>query len=396
MAFDYLRILPYRRRIKRLIARTAAGETKPVRGITVVGPFARAASISKVLRDFVRSLKDAGVPFQTLDTDPRRQVPHSDTDGILTPIEEFDVRRYDHVVEILMSIVPDIDGIDKARIVFWEFADGLASGYPYLLDVRHIIAMSNFCAEACRRELPKVKVTKVLYPFRFAPGNVPESVEIRHRFGIPKDAFMVFFNFDYGSGFGRKNPDGALRAFAKAFTGAKDAVLVFKTMGAKSHPDRVASLMQLAEDLGVADRFVSIDTYVPERELYGLSNACDVYLSLHRGEGFGLTLVEAMAMGKPVVCTDWSSTTEFCNPKCTIPIACKVRAVEKGMLDNPAYNGVSGWAEADADAAIMALKRLYEDRSLCHAIGDAARVSIRSQFSIENFRRSIMSFLEGA
>ena len=175
----FLRILPYRRRLIRMIRTSATGETHPVRGITIIGPMARAASTSKVLRDFAHSIKDAGIPFQVLDTDPRCQVPQEDIEGIVTSTDKFDIRKYDHVVEMLTSIVPDIDGVSKSRIAFWEFADGFREGCIDLIHSRHIITMSDFCTEFYRRELPpEINVTKVLYPFRFKHNDLPSVDEI--------------------------------------------------------------------------------------------------------------------------------------------------------------------------------------------------------------------------
>ena len=355
-------------------------------------PLARAASTSKVLRDFAHSIKDAGIPFQVLDTDPRCQGPQEDIEGILTSKDKFDIRKYDHVVEMLTSIVPDIDGVSKSRIAFWEFADGFQEGCRDLIQSRHIIAMSDFCAEFFRRELPQeIKVTKLLYPFRFKLDDLPSVDEIRTKYGIVPNDFMVFFNFDYGSGFGRKNPDGAMRAFAKAFCKSDNTKLVFKTMGAKSHPNRVEFLHALAKELDIESQFIEIESYVPERELYGLTNACDVYISLHRGEGFGITLAEAMVLGKPVVCTDWSSTTEFCNTDCAMPVSYKM--VRPSNIDNPSYRGVTKWADADINAAAIALKQLKGDPVLRHEIGERARVSIKNQFAIYNFKESVEAFL---
>ena len=391
--FAFLWILPYRLRLKKVIKTSAKGLTCPTRGITIVGPMTRAASTSKVLRDLAYSLKEAGIPFQTLDLDPCRQVPVADTDGILTSLDEFDIRKYDHIVEILTSAVPDIEGVSKSRIAFWEFSDGFMEGCSDLLCTSHVIAMSDFCAEFYRKQLSiETKVTKLLYPFRFNPGDLPPVEEMRTRFRITPDDFMVFFNFDYGSGYGRKNPDGAMKAFAEAFRQDHKAKLVFKTMGAKNHPRRVMSLRTIANELGIADRFIEIDSYLSERELYGLTNACDVYLSLHRGEGFGLTLVEAMALGKPVVCTDWGSTTEFCNSACAMPIPYVM--VRPEYMDNPAYRGVTQWADADINAAVFALKQLRNNPVFCRELGERAKASVRDQFSIVRFKKSVEAFLD--
>ena len=185
-----------------------------------------------------------------------------------------------------------------------------------------------------------------------------------------------------------------MRAFAAAFRDVPNTRLVFKTMRAKSRPDLLTQIETLARELDISKRLTMIHTYVPERHLFGLTNACDVYLSLHRGEGFGITLAEAMAMGKPVVCTNWSSTTEFCRPDCTIPIPYRMVPVPPNQVDHPYYQQVKEWAEPDIDAAAAALRRLYDDPLLRKEIGVKARASISLQFSIKNLKQSIEAFLD--
>lgn len=391
----YLKKWPERRRIQKTLLRGMNDfSVVPVRGITVIGEFTRFGSGSKTLRDFAYALRESGVPMQTFNTDLHPQTPAADTEGILTPLHEFHIRKYDHIVEILPSMVPPILGVSKSRIAFWEFESGFEYGYPDMRNEAQVIAMSDFNAAYFRRILPQeVDVVKILYPFQFEAENLPSREDVRRKYGIALDDFVVFFNFDYGSGFNRKNPDGALRAFAKAFPNDSHVKLVFKTKGSELHPDRVRMLHDLAVELGICNRYVSIDQYVPQRELFGLTNACDVYLSLHRGEGFGMTLAEAMAMGKPVVCTAYSSTTEFCKPECAIPISYRLVDVRPDQIDHPYYREVRQWAEADIDEAAGALRRLYDDAAFRALLGTRACRSIRSQFSSENFRRSLNGFL---
>ena len=394
--FNHLRAMPDRLRIRRILLRGRNDMSViPARGITVIGEFTRFGSAPKVLRDFAASLRDAGIRYQTFNTDCHPQTPTEDTAGILTPLCDFHIRKFDTIVEILPSIVPIIDGIRKARIAFWEFESGFEYGYPDMPNESHVIAMSDFNFFYFQRTLPaRVKVSKVLYPFRYEECDLPSRDEVRRTYGMAPSDFVVFFNFDYGAGFNRKNPDGAMRAFAKAFRDEPNAKLVFKTKNAAAHPDRVRMLHGLAEKLGVVDRYVSIDTYVPQRDLFGLTNACDVYLSLHRGEGFGITLAEAMVMGKPVVCTDYSSTTEFCKPDCTIPVPYKIVKVRLGQIDHPYYRKVEKWAEASVDAAAVALRKLYADSEFRAELGERARTSVLRQFSVEHFRKSIETSFE--
>ena len=368
----------------------------PIRGVTVMADLSSNTSLSKTNRDFCFALKAAGIPYQTFDLNTGNSIYHEDVDDILTPRDDFRIMKYTDVVEMLLSPFPDELPLRKSTIAFWEFESGFLDAYPFMWTKKCVIGMSDFNVTHFRNVLPhSAEVFKILYPFR-VPAISPLPVdETRARYGLRTDDFIVFFNFDYASSYGRKNPDGCLRAFAKALSDKTNAKLVFKTMRAKSHPDDVAKLMALADDLGVRDRVVSIDDYLPDADIVSLTNACDVYMSLHRGEGFGLGIAEAMSLGKPVVVTDWSSTTEFCKPDCSMPVSYKIVKTPKDKIDHPYYATLKEWAEPDIDDAARSLKKLYDNPVLRQNLGHKARESIRVQFSIENFRDSVLKFLEG-
>ena len=394
---NYLTEYRYRRQIVRAFAaqiRRDRGRV-PERGITLVGTFTQQNSHSKVLRDFAWNLKAAGIPFQTLNVDRKPSLSGEEVDGILTPRDAFRITRFDHVVELTPLIIPQRLGLPLSRILFWEFESGVLYAYPELVSVPRVIAMSDFNAAYFRKTLPdSVRVDKILYPFRFSHKGVDEPAVVRERYGIPREAFMVFSNFDLGSSYYRKNPEGALRAFSIAFGNRRNAALVMKVMGAKARPDLMEKLLGLADELGIRERLVVIDRYIPERNIYGLSNACDVYLSLHRGEGFGITLAEAMVFGKPVVCTDYSSTTEFCRPDGTFSVPFSRVAVRPDQVDHPYYSQVQEWAEPDVAAAAEQLRWIYGHPDAAKQRGEQGRRFVESYFSIDHFRQDVSRFLD--
>ena len=364
----------------------------PERGITIVGPISSVGSLSKVLRDFCFSLKDAGIPFQTFDLGSN-SVPDEDVVPILTKREDFRIARYTHLVEMISSPVPDGIVRNRGRIVFWEFESGLEQGYPVLFErTGDIIGMSDFNYNYYRRAFRgRRNVRKILYPLRIEADPELSQAEARSRFRIPQDDFVVFYNFSYKSGIDRKNPEGAIRAFAKAFSDGQDARMVLKTVAANDFPNRVKLLRDLVASLGVEERVMFVDEYLTQRDVLNLTNACDVYLSLHRAEGFGLGIAEAMSLGKPVVVTDYSSTTEFCNAGNSIPIG--YRLVKMQKTENNLYNAAEDWAEPAVEEAAKALTCLYEDRDKGTKIGAVARESIVRQYSIDNFRKSVLEYL---
>lgn len=365
--------------------------TKPVRGITVIAPISMGYSNSKTVRDFLYALKNADIPFQSLDINTRRDVIPSDYADILTSIEEFDIRRYDHVVEMFRSPLPDGLAPHRARIAFWEGEYGLLDAFPYLAGKDPVIAMSDFNAQDFRRELPpETPVFKILYPLQRISSDMDDRTTVRARYGIGAEDFAAFLNFDLGSFF-RKNPIGTMRAFAKALGGKQNAKLVFKLNLAKDFPDRIAILKEEARRLNIDDKLVLVTGYIPRKDVYGLTNACDVYISLHRAEGFGIGVAEAMQLGKPVIVTDYSATTEFCNSDNSIPIPYRLVAIRPGEY----FESMRTWADADIEAAAAALRRCYDDPAYRAAIGLKGKAFVEEHFSTTNFKRSVEAFLDG-
>lgn len=362
----------------------------PQNGITIIADMTKQSSLSKVMRDLAFALKQSSVPFQTFDLHPEASIPDSDVNGILTPVKDFRILKYTHVFEMFSSPLPNSLPLKRMRIIFWEFTTGLMEYNPAIADVKTVIAMSDFNSSVFRNTLPEhVAVKKILYPFFFETDHIPQKEVIRKKYAIPQGAFAVFFNFDYGSSFNRKNPDGAIKAFAEAFRNTPDTYLVFKTKGAAQHQTERTRLLQLSAELEIRDRVIMIDNYIPQQDIYGLTNACDVYISLHRGEGFGLGIAEAMSLGKPVIVTDYSSTTEFCKQENSIPIPCQLVKVPDDMHDHPCYHAVKEWAEPDLHAAAVALSNLYNDTDLRSKIGNSGKKFITDYFSNENFKNSV-------
>ena len=367
---------------------------KPLPGITIIGPMSDGYSLSKVLRDFVIRLKECGIPYQALDTNCSTRIPEFEYAHLLTPAAEFCLNRYTDIVGMFALPPLPRTSCRLSRIGFWEFESGLLEGYPEFCEPVEVVAMSDFAQGVFRRQVaPTTPVTKILYPFTFKPGRLIAPSEIRKKHKIAVDDFAIFYNFSYRSSYYRKNPEGALSAFAEAFADRANVKIVFKTMGAKHCPAYASKLHALAGSLGLTNRVVFIDDYLTQDEIVSLTNACDVYLSLHRGEGFGLGIAEAMSLGKPVVVTNYSAPTEFCNADDALPVPYVMRPVQKDEHDVAAYDHVKEWAEPDVHAAAAALRRLYDDRAFAKQLGENGRRFIADYFSDANFKKSVEAFL---
>ena len=233
---------------------------------------------------------------------------------------------------------------------------------------------SRFVAEVLRNAGCSVPVKVVHHPVRaVASGG--------HRRAAASSTLRVLTVFAYDLGFDRKNPLAAVAAFRCAFGERTDVELVVKARGrsVSGIPER-----RLATAVAGMTNVTMMDGTHSRTAYLDLLRECDVLLSLHRAEGFGLVLAEAMLMSKPVVATAWSGNLDFMTDR----TACLVPAHLVSVSDEN-YGAVrANWAEPSIDAAAEWLTRLT-DPALRQQIGEAAREYAERQLGPAAFIRSI-------
>lgn len=204
----------------------------------------------------------------------------------------------------------------------------------------------------------------------------------------PRQAgFQAVALFDFNSSAARKNPQGAIEAFRRAFGEDPACELVIKTQNGRLFPD-VAAALRAAAPPNV--RFV--DETWPYARVMSLIAGADVLIALHRAEGFGLSPAEAMALGTPVVATNFSGVVDFMDATNALLVPYRPVAVEdpQGI-----YRGQT-WAEPDLDAAAEALKRLRADPGLGRRLAEAARRSVAETLSPDAWFRSLPPAVQAA
>jgi glycosyltransferase involved in cell wall biosynthesis len=152
--------------------------------------------------------------------------------------------------------------------------------------------------------------------------------------------------------------------------------LVIKSTGAVDHyPDIKDAIRNAA---AVDPRIVVIDQSLPRAEVLGLIRAGDAYVSLHRSEGSGLGMAEAMSFARIVIGTGFSGCTDFLNEQTGFPVPFVLRAVAPHE-----YSWSEGqfWAEPDMDAAIATMQRVYEARDLARERATAGQMLVLQKFS---------------
>lgn len=194
----------------------------------------------------------------------------------------------------------------------------------------------------------------------------------RAGFGLPEQAVVFLVMADLASGFRRKNPLGAVEAFRVAFPAeSPDRRLVVKLHAAAARPQALAALTAAAGGRG---DIRLIDEAFAHARVLSLVASADVLVSLHRAEGFGLPIAEALALGRAVLATGWSGSETLLAgiDAARVPFRLTPVSDPGGPYDLPDQT----WAEPDGAAAAMGLRDLAADPRLRAAIARDGRVAL--------------------
>lgn len=214
----------------------------------------------------------------------------------------------------------------------------------------------------------------------------PEADETLTRadLGLPEDAVIYLVTFDANSTIARKNPYGAIKAFEEAFgVGRSDVVLVVKVVNLSSYPVVQRDLRQHMERLGG----ILIETNMAPGEIAALIAHCDVYVSMHRSEGFGLGLAEAMYYSHPVIATGNSGNMDFMSAANSYLVGYRSMVVHHNELsDNPTamllYQPGNLWVDPNVPEAARLMRWLFENPTERERIGAKASADIRAGYSL--------------
>lgn len=207
--------------------------------------------------------------------------------------------------------------------------------------------------------------------------EAPVSEEFdRKFFSLPEDIFLFLMMFDSGSIMERKNPDSVFAAYKEAFGLDNDKVGIVVKIN--EYSDKDISYIHKALE-GYKNVFILSET-LSKVQVNSLIKDVDVFVSLHRAEGFGLVLAEAMITGTPTIATNWSANTEFACEEAACMVDYRMIEIEK---DIPPYKKGYHWADADIAQAAGYMKRLYEDKEFYQSIADNAAEYVAKRLNME-------------
>jgi len=255
---------------------------------------------------------------------------------------------------------------------FWELSTFPRSWQSSFNYYQEIWVASAFCQESIAAQAP-IPVVKMIQPVLIDPAKVNPD---RSRLGLPQDKFIYGFVFDYMSVVERKNPLASINAFKLAFGDSEDVLLLIKTINGNQVPDQVQRLHQAAKGSNIQ----FIDGYWARDEIINLVSSLDSYVSLHRSEGLGISMAQAMYLKKPVIATGYSGNMEFTNHNNSFLVRYQLAEIQENL--GP-YTKGQHWAEPDAEHAAELMRFVFDNQAHAQKIAERAEADIKANMTPE-------------
>lgn len=346
-------------------------------GVQVSGYFTAEAGVGEAARRVLAAVDHVGLPHSVLTYDrtlSRRGHPRIGGSGDrhaydinLICVNADQLPTFNHEMG-----APFREGRYTVGLWWWE-VDRFPERYRPALDiVDEVWVGSDFVRASIARttETPVLTLPIPVTPPVPSPGT-------RVRLGLD-DGFLFYFSFDFDSVLQRKNPVAVVEAFRAAFAPGEGPRLLLRGINGDRHTLELEGLRYAASG---RDDIMVLDAYLDARAKDGLMCECDCYVSLHRSEGLGLTMAEAMAAGRPVIATAYSGNLEFMNDANSLLVP--VRELRPVGAGSDPYPADALWAEPDLEAAARLMREVVERPDEMARLGEQARADVLERFSLE-------------
>lgn len=381
-----------------MLARRSERKIRPrMDGINYIGDLRADIGISEHSRLTVQTLLEARlsvayteIPYPV--TSRTQPLPDGLGSGAPFDLSLID-KNFSHWADALLDIPRDAL-LNRYRIALWawELETFPAQYHRWFATMDEIWVGSRFTQDALAR-VSTVPVIRM--PFALAPTTSPTAS--RAAFGLPDDLFIFLFTFSATSTAARKNPFGVIEAFRRAFGTHPSQILLVIKAHHLDHADAEALRTALRAEMSQINGRL-LETHLNRTQTYNLTALCDAYISLHRAEGFGLTIAEAMALGKPVIATAYSGCTDYMTLKNSYPVTFSVRQItDEDHRFQPALSSLYPpgllWADPDIDHAAYWMQYVYQNSEAARMVGMQAKSDMQRDYSPEVIGNRILERL---
>ncbi|RYV51374.1 glycosyltransferase [Pengzhenrongella frigida] len=355
-------------------------------GVNVVGYLRAELGVGESARLMVTALAAGGIPHATASVDAHLQSRQGARYAAAEVGAPFDTTllcvNADMTPTIAASVPSLLTTSYRIGMWYWEVEDFPLSQHEGFRHVDEVWVATDFVRRAVEPHSP-VPVRTITPPLP-QPRAAPDRT--RADLGLPDRPYFLF-TFDYLSTAERKNPWGLVDAFEAAFRPGQGPLLVIKSINAAQRPDQAERLrLRVAGSTDV----LLLEDYLSAEDRDALVALCTCYVSLHRSEGLGLTMAEAMAWGKPVIATGYSGNLQFMTEQNSFLVPWRPTAIGAGAEPYPA-DGI--WADPDLDVAAQLMRQVIAEPDEAAARGARAVADLVALHSPQAAARHITARL---
>ena len=356
-------------------------------GVDVAGYLKGGLGLGQAARLYVSALQAAGVPVRTTTIDLRMPEVHGD-DGTRAEVKTTDFADLDFEGDLPFNLVcvnaPELPQfvcrgrarqvprpLHDRRVGLGDRRDPARAGTRRSALVDEIWVYSRYVADLLGHAAP-CPVVRVPLPI-----EVPQPSGDDVGFALGATRSRSSSSSTSGRRCSARTRSGSCRRSRGRSSRARDRGSLLKSFNGDYKPDRLA---QLRAATGGRDDIVVVDKFVTDQQRVNPHRALRRYVSLHRSEGFGLTLGEAMALGKPVVGTGYGGNADFMTPQNSWLVDYEETLVGPEGENYPAHGT---WAEPDVDHAAALLRQVWENRDEARARAERGRLDVAEHFSLQ-------------
>ena len=347
-------------------------------GVNLIGYMQAESGVGEAARASLRGLEQSEIAFSVIDYRL----------GNISRMEEEISYEYDESATHSVNLIHV--NADQSKIAKEHLGDAITSnryniGYWYW-EMSEFPAAFDFAFE----QVDEVWVSseynyaaissRTTKPVTLIPPNIAlksTSLMSRDELGFNDDDFIFFHMSDVLSMHQRKNPLGVVKAFNQAFADFPEqkVKLIIKISNLDKQPQLEKEILSIIDS---EPRIELISGYMDRDTLNNYLMNIDSYVSLHRAEGFGLPIAEAMSLGKVVIATMWSGNVDFMNEHNSLPVSYELVKLKEQI--GP-YEKDQLWAEPNLSDASDKMFCLANDVDLQTKLGEKAKETILLNYS---------------